>query len=76
MIVVPTISESDESEEEVVVASVGRVVWTGAPQVAYRVDYEWHLKNDEMTEQAAPKETDQRVMRGSADQKAGEPGGS
>jgi hypothetical protein len=27
MIVVPTISESDESEEEVVVASVGRVVW-------------------------------------------------
>ena len=40
MIVVPTISESDESEEEVVVASVGRVVWTGAPQVAHRVDYE------------------------------------
>jgi hypothetical protein len=42
MIVVPTISESDESEEDVVVASVGRVVWKARTRSAREERDEGH----------------------------------
>ncbi len=70
VIVVPTIAEGDEPEDEAVPAVIGGGVWTVSPQVTEGVDRPRRLQAVELPEHAAPKQADEGIVAGPSD---GEP---
>ena len=71
VVVVPAFPERHETENKVVPALVGRLVGTAAPYVAHRVDREGDLQRDKVSEQAAPQQSDEGIVCGSADDEPG-----